>query len=82
MITPTISLMQDQTHELHKVGIKATYLGSAQFAPNAERGVFSQDTDCVVSHLVPAIPLMALSATVIPEIQRALETFLHNPVVK
>ena len=30
----------------------------------------------------PGIPLMALSATVTPEIQTALETFLHNPIVE
>ena len=33
VITPTISLMQDQTNELQKLGIPATYLGSAQLDP-------------------------------------------------
>lgn len=32
--------------------------------------------------LFPSIPFMALSATVTPEIQIALETFLHHPVVE
>ena len=32
--------------------------------------------------LFPGTPLMALSATVTPQIQRALENFLHNPVVE
>ena len=30
VITPTISLMQDQTSELEKLGISAVYFGSAQ----------------------------------------------------
>ena len=137
VITPTISLMQDQTYELGKVGINATYLGSAQFDPHAESKVFSQESDvsllfvspewlfgrddknvmkvqsihhqgrlgliaideahlmydwqdfrqsykrCEELHtLFPGTPVMALSATVTPQIQRALETFLHNPVVE
>ena len=32
--------------------------------------------------LFPGTPLMALSATVTPQIQRALENFLHNPVIE
>lgn len=129
--------MQDQTHELNKVGIKATYHGSAQFSPHVESEVFSQDSDTLIvfvspewlfskydrnlmkvqrlyhegrlgliaideAHLMydrqdfrqsykrckelhtlfPGIPLMALSATVTPEIQISLETFLHNPIVE
>ena len=42
--------MQDQTHELKKVGIKATYLGSAQFAPHE---VFSQDSDTLIVFVSP-----------------------------
>ena len=32
--------------------------------------------------LFPGTPLMALSATVAPQIQRILENFLHNPVIE
>ena len=32
--------------------------------------------------LFPGIPLMALSATVTPQVQTALESFLNNPVVE
>lgn len=53
VITPTISFMQDQTHELNKVGIKTTYLGSAQFAPHAESEVFSQDSDTLIVFVSP-----------------------------
>ena len=42
--------MQDQTHEL---GIKATYLGSAQFSPHAESEVFSQDSDTLIVFVSP-----------------------------
>ena len=50
VVTPTTSLMQDQTHEL---GIKATYLGSAQFSPHAESEVFSQDSDTLIVFISP-----------------------------
>ena len=129
--------MQDQTHELSRIGINATYFGSAQFDPHAESKVFSPESDTLIlfvspewlfgkddqnvkkiqtmlyegrldlsaideAHLVydwqdfrqsykrceelhvlfPGTPLMALSATVTPQIQRALENFLHNPVIE
>lgn len=137
VITPTVSLMQDQTHELGKVGINATYLGSSQFDPHAESKVFSPNSDVSIlfvspewlfgrddknlekiqsihrkgqlgliaideAHLMydwqdfrqsykrceqlhtlfPGTPLMALSATVTPQVQSALENFLYNPVIE
>ena len=36
IVTPTISLMQDQVHKLMTMGIYATYLGSAQFDKQVE----------------------------------------------
>ena len=36
----------------------------------------------VRSYMILGTPLMALSVTVTPQIQRALENFLHNPVVE
>ena len=45
--------MQDQTYELSKVGINATYLGSAQFDPHAESNVFSQESDVSLLFVSP-----------------------------
>ena len=53
VITPTISLMQDQTHELEKVGISATYLGSAQLDPHAETRAFSAGSDTLLMFVSP-----------------------------
>ena len=44
VITPTISLMQDQTYELTQKGISAVYLGSAQVDPHAEDKVFQENS--------------------------------------
>ena len=137
VITPTISLMQDQTHELSLKGISAVYLGSAQFDVHAEDRVFAPESDvsvlfvspewlfggndknltkvqklcadgrlCLVAideaHLIydwqdfresykrcedvhtifPGVPVMALSATVTPQVQLALSAFLNNPVIE
>lgn len=136
VITPTISLMQDQTHELSLKGITSTLLGSAQTDPSAEGRVFeggehvsvlfvtpewlfseerknldklqqmhredrlalitideahlvqeSQDfRQCyrkceTLSTLFPGTPIMALSATVTPEVQQRLVSILGNPVI-
>ena len=43
VITPTISLMQDQSIHLQEQGIDAVYLGSAQTDPLAEQRAFSDD---------------------------------------
>ena len=43
VVSPTISLMQDQTLQLQARGISAMYLGSAQMDPQAESKVFSPD---------------------------------------
>lgn len=137
VITPTVSLMQDQTHELGKLGINAEYLGSSQFDPHAESKVFAENSDVSIvfvspewlfgrgnknldkvqsirrkgqlgliaineAHLMydwqnfrqsykcceelhtlfPGTPLMALSATVTPQIQSAFESFLYAPVIE
>ena len=43
VITPTISLMQDQTHELNVKGIEAIFLGSAQTNTEAEMLAFDKN---------------------------------------
>ena len=136
VITPTISLMQDQTNELEKLGISAVYLGSAQIDPNAESKALCAESNVLVvfvspewlfsdknnhikiqalsdsnrlgliaideAHLVydwqdfrqtykrceglhelfPNVPLMALSATVISQVEDALRSFMHDPLVE
>ena len=37
VITPTISLMQDQVQKLNGIGILSVYLGFAQFDKNMEK---------------------------------------------
>ena len=46
-------LMQDQTHELSRIGINATYFGSAQFDPHAESKVFSPESDTSILFVSP-----------------------------
>ena len=136
VITPTISLMQDQTNELEKLGISAVYFGSAQINPSAESKALCAESDTLVvlvspewlfsdknnylkvqalsgsnrlgliaideAHLVydwqdfrqlyknceelhemfPKVPLMVLSATVTPQIEDALKSFMHDPLVE
>ena len=53
VITPTISLMQDQTHELTAKGINAVFLGSAQTDPLAEIKAFNSDTPASVIYVSP-----------------------------
>ena len=128
--------MQDQTSELEKLGISATYFGSAQIDPNSESKALCAESNTLVvfvspewlfsdknnylkigalndsnrlgliaideAHLVydwqdfrqlykrceelhslfPNVPLMALSATVIPQIEDALRSFMHDPLVE
>ena len=46
--------MQDQTHELSRIGINATYyFGSAQFDPHAESKVFSPESDTSILFISP-----------------------------
>ena len=136
VITPTISLMQDQKSELEKLGISAVYFGSAQIDPNSESKALCAESNTLVifvspewlfsdkhnylkiqalndnnrlgliaideAHLVydwqdfrqsykrceelhtllPNVPLMALSATVIPQVGDALRSFMHDPLVE
>ena len=44
VITPTISLMQDQVKNLEQKGIKAMYLGSAQLDKTVEDRAFADDS--------------------------------------
>ena len=53
VITPTISLMQDQTYELNGRGIEATFLGSTQTDPQAEAKAFSQDKPAPIIYVSP-----------------------------
>ena len=137
VITPTISLMQDQTHHLSETGISAIFLGSAQMDAHADSKVFSPDSTvsllfvspewlfngndrnlakvqklcasgkvCLVAideaHLIydwqdfrqsykkceevhtlfPGVPVMALSATVTPQVHTTLTTILIDPVIE
>ena len=45
IVTPTISLMQDQVFELQGKGIPAVYLGSAQLCKHAEEKAMTLDGD-------------------------------------
>ena len=53
VVSPTISLMQDQTLQLQARGISAMYLGSAQMDPQAESKVFSPDSNVSVLFVSP-----------------------------
>ena len=53
VITPTINLMQDQTHELESLGISAIYLGSAQTDSKAEKKVFNSNSTVAVVFVNP-----------------------------
>ena len=44
VITPTISLMQDQVQKLNRIGIPATFVGSAQLDKQIEKDAFSPDS--------------------------------------
>ena len=44
VITPTISLMHDQTRELKNKGIDAVFLGSAQTDPDADKELLTEIT--------------------------------------
>ena len=136
VITPTISLMQDQTFELKKIGISATYLGSAQMDSHAENKALCAESNIHIvfvspewlfgseernlvklqglhkvnqlgliaideAHLIydwqdfrqtykrcedlhtllPDVPVMALSATVTPQVETALLCFLQDPLI-
>ena len=53
VITPTISLMQDQTNELEKLGILSVYLGSAQIDPTSESKAFCAESNTSVVFVSP-----------------------------
>ena len=53
VITPTISLMQDQTNEMEKLGISAIYLGSAQVDPSSESKALCAESNTSVVFVSP-----------------------------
>ena len=53
VITPTISLMHDQTRELQSKGIDAVFLGSAQTDPDADTRAFDQKNPASVIFVSP-----------------------------
>ena len=53
VVTPTISLMHDQTQELTKQGINAVFLGSAQTDPNADTKAFSEHNTASIIFVSP-----------------------------
>jgi len=49
IVTPAISLMQDQVQRLNSCGIQSIYLGSAQYDENAEASAFGPTTnECLI----------------------------------
>ena len=48
VVTPTISLMHDQTRELKRKGIDAVFLGSAQRDPDADKRAFESNPASVI----------------------------------
>ena len=53
IITPTISLMQDQVQKLNKMGIPATFVGSAQLDKRIENGAFAPDSKEALIFVTP-----------------------------
>ena len=53
VITPTVSLMKDQTDQLNQSGISAVYLGSCQPDCTAEARVFAPNSDIKVVFTTP-----------------------------
>ena len=53
VITPTISLMQDQVHSLLRKGISSTYLGSAQPDRQAESHALDPQSDIRIVFVTP-----------------------------
>ena len=53
IVTPTISLMQDQVTKLHSLGLKAVYHGSAQYDKELERVSLEPNSDDVIIFVTP-----------------------------
>lgn len=53
VITPTISLMQDQVQKLNGIGIPSVYLGSAQFDKNMEKHALEPDSKHALIFVTP-----------------------------
>ena len=53
VVSPTISLMEDQVENLQRKGISAIFLGSAQLDSSAESKAFEVDSDFVLIYVTP-----------------------------
>ena len=53
IITPTISLMQDQVHKLNSSGIPSVYLGSAQMDKSVENRALQPDSKEMLIFVTP-----------------------------
>ena len=53
VITPTISLMQDQVYKLNQLGIPSVFLGSAQFNRYAEMSAFDSESQAIIIFATP-----------------------------
>ena len=53
VITPTISLMQDQVYKLNQLGIPSVFLGSAQFDRYAEMSAFDSESPAIIIFVTP-----------------------------
>ena len=53
VVTPTVSLMQDQVTNLEEKGIKAVYLGSAQLDVSVEDHALSPGSDVSLVFVTP-----------------------------
>lgn len=53
IVTPTISLMQDQVFKLNSIGIPSVFVGSAQLDKFAENNALNPDSDVAVIFVTP-----------------------------
>ena len=53
IITPTISLMQDQVHKLTEIGIPSVYLGSAQMDKRLEASALMPESEQLLIFVTP-----------------------------
>ena len=53
VVTPTISLMQDQVTKLNTLGVKAVYLGSAQYDKQLEKSCLDPSSEELIIFVTP-----------------------------
>lgn len=53
MVTPTISLIQDQVTKLNTLGVKAVYLGSAQYDKQLEKSCLDPSSEKFIIFVTP-----------------------------